>query len=145
MDFVGVYPSLHHTRGLEAIICLTTATQIFVLVFMQRKSMKLANSQGGLPSKSGLPSSFMGRIITPIHGLAIAIPPVVYTVAVVWNGLTQPAWIEQRRLPFEIGAKGEALTRLAACVASSVVVFVVRYVTVYLGKQFHYIGVSGLE
>jgi hypothetical protein len=132
--------NLSHAQGIESMVCLTTAAQIFIASRQHRAAVRHAESEGGSVIK--LPASLAGRIVTPIHAAAVAVPPLVYLGSVILNGLIQPAWIQCWRLPFEISVRQEAWLRTAACVAALGMSRIAGKTFNYLGKQFHYIGVS---
>jgi hypothetical protein len=130
---------LSHAQGIESIVCLTTLAQMVSASRQLKAAMKRANSEGGSIVK--LPESLAGRLVTPIHGAAVTVPTLVYFGSVIINGLVQPAWIQRWRLP-EIGVREEAWARTVACVAAFGISMFMRTAYNYLGKQFHYIGVS---
>jgi hypothetical protein len=137
MYIAGLY--LCHAQGIESMVCLTTVTQIVIAARQHRAAIKRADSEGGSVVK--LPESFAGRIVTPIHAAAVAVPTLIYVGSVIIYGLVQPSWIERWRLP-EVGVKEEAWARTAACVAALGISKFMGTAYNYLGKQFHYIGVS---
>ena len=102
-------------------------------------AVKRAETEGGSVVK--LPTSVAGRIVTPIHAAAAAVPALVYLGSVVINGLEQPDWMQRWRLPY-IGIGEEAWLRTAACAASLGLSAATGATINYLGKQWHYIGVS---
>jgi len=135
MYIAGLY--LSHTQGVESIVCLTLATQIFLAIRQHNVVVKRAQAEGGPIVKE--PTSFVGRYITPIHGVSVIVPVFAYLGSVVLNGFNQPEWLQRWRLPYQIGVR-EAWVRTAACVAALVLSGTMKHVFDYLGKQFHYIG-----
>src|SRR5882762_565198 len=99
MYIAGLY--LSHAQGIESIVCLTTAAQIFIASCVHKASVKRGEAAGPVVRS---PTSLTGRIITPIHGASTVVPTLVYFVSVIANGLVQPGWIQRWRLP-DIGVR----------------------------------------
>lgn len=135
------FAGLNHTQGVEAIVCLTTFTQFLVTFRSQRKHLKAADDNAGPVKRDGLPKSVVGRFVSPVHALGLMVPPVVYLGTVLANKLDQPMWMQDYRLPYEIGVGREAWARTAACVGMLGLNFAIELVLKHLGKQLHYIGV----
>lgn len=140
MYFAGLNFALNHTQGVELIVVSTTFFQLAKAIRDQKRVKQCADTQGGAVDISA--ASLAGYIVTPVHALALALPPIIYTGAVIANGLVPPAWVERWRLPFEIGVGEEAWVRTAACAASVGLSVLMKKVLDFLGKQWHYIGVS---
>jgi hypothetical protein len=139
MYIAGLY--LSHKQSIESIVCLTSVAQIFIGLRQHAGIIKRADAEGGSVIKS--PKSVVGRIITPVHFTAAIVPVFLYLGSVVVNRLEQPAWIQRWRLPYNIGAEEEAWVRTAACVASFGISRMIQIIFNTLGKQWHFIGVSG--
>lgn len=141
MYFAGVNFSLNHTQGVEAIVTFTVVASVVDIVRGQRKYLKYADDNGGPVSKDGTPKSLIGKLVTPVHGLATTVPPLVYVVSVLANKLMPPAWMDSYRLP-DIGVGEEAWARTAACLGSFGLAALMRGVLSHLGKGLHFIAVS---
>lgn len=93
-----------------------------------------------------LPNTITGRLVTPIHGLAVALPPVVYFLSVAANGFDQPQWMEPLTFPIEAdlaaGVGGKAALRTLASLALFASTRVMDFILKFLDTQFHYIGVE---
>jgi protein-S-isoprenylcysteine O-methyltransferase Ste14 len=139
MYFAGLSFTLNHTQGVELIVVSTTLFQLAKAIRDQKRVKRRADTQGGAVDISA--TSLVGHIVTPVHALALALPPIIYTGTVTANGLVPPAWIERWRLPFEIGVGEEAWVRTAACAASVGLSVLMKKLLDLLGKQWHYIGV----
>lgn len=142
MYFAGLELSLSHNQGLELIIVSTALFQLAKGTRDVRRTKKIADAQAGSVDKSTLPTSLVGSFVTPIQGLTLVLPPIVYITGVVGNGLVQPAWMERWRLPFEIGVQEETWVRTGACVAALGMSICLTKLFGRLGKQWHHIGVS---
>lgn len=138
MYIAGLY--LSHTQGVESIVCLTTVVQFFIASRQHRAVARRAETEGGSIVK--MPTSVAGRIVTPMQLASFVVPTVVYFASVVTNGMVQPAWMQRWRLPFEISVGREAWLRTAACLAAFGISRAMSATFGYLGKQYHYIGVS---
>jgi hypothetical protein len=132
---------LSHVQGIESIVCLTSVAQIFIGLRQHATIIKRADAEGGSVIKS--PKSVVGRFVTPIHFTAAVIPVLLYLGSVAANRLVQPAWLQRWRLPYNIGVEEEAWVRTAACVASFGISRIIQIIFNTLGKQWHFIGVSG--
>lgn len=141
MYFAGVNFSLNHTQGVEAIVTASLVACVAEIVISQRKNLKFAEDNGGPVQKDGSPKSLVGKLVTPVHALAMTVPPIVYIGSVLANKLSQPAWMDSFRLP-EIGVGEEAWVRTAACVGSFGLAWAMRVVIRHLGKGLHFIAVS---
>ncbi|KAF8124747.1 hypothetical protein EV363DRAFT_700269 [Boletus edulis] len=125
----------------EVLVVLSTA-DYFRHTFTGIKQLAvISESRGGRIRPESMPSTFLGRIITPIHGLAIFIPPLVYVGALTLNRFQQPEWMAQFAFSTEmIDSTQRSALRVVACAAS----FALRSLTdsgfQHLGDQWHAIG-----
>ena len=138
MYIAGLY--LSHAQGVESIVCLTTAAQFFIASRQHKATARRAETEGGSIVK--MPTSVVGRIVTPIQIASFVVPTVVYFASVVTNRMVQPAWMQRWRLPLEVSVGQEAWLRTAACLAAFGMLRAMSATFGYLGKQYHYIGVS---
>lgn len=132
---------LTQAQTLELTVCLTTLSHLYVQIHETKKVAKVAASEGGAVIPSSLPTSFIGRVVTPIHGVAVVLPPPFYVLVILINGLIQPEWLASWRLTLDIGDK-EPWVRIVACVASMGLSDFIGIIFKHLGKQWHYLGVS---
>ncbi|KAF9458459.1 hypothetical protein BDZ94DRAFT_1284809 [Collybia nuda] len=131
---------LNQTQTLELIVCLTTISHIYFQSRDIKKVSKIAWSEGGAVIPSSLPTSLIGRIVTPTHGVAIMLPPPLYTFTVLVNGLDQPEWLASWKLPLNVG-DNEPRIRIAACLVTIGLSMFTGAIFKHLGKQWHYLGV----
>lgn len=80
--------------------------------------------------------------MTPVHALAMTIPPVLYIGSVLVGRLTQPDWMLRWRFTLDIGRGQEGWARAAACVGMIGVAAGLSVIMRHLGKQLHAIAVS---
>lgn len=142
MYFAGINFALNSTQGVEALVAFSTIAYTFDIVRTQRNNLKRAESDGGPIQKDSTPKSLIGKLVTPVHVLAMSIPPILYIGSVLANKLTQPAWMLRWRLPLEVGAETEAWVRAAACLGLVGGAIGLRVIMGHLGKQFHPIAVG---
>ncbi|KIK64295.1 hypothetical protein GYMLUDRAFT_258848 [Collybiopsis luxurians FD-317 M1] len=130
---------LSHAQGIESIVAASTAAMMFIFVRDANKQMKKARVEGGEITAS--PQTFLGRIITPIHGFAFTATPVLYLAGVLSNRMEQPQWYQQTSLDIQLGVGALAWTRTAAvAVALFGGVWLHRTILKAIGKQLHFIG-----
>ncbi|KAG2151358.1 hypothetical protein DEU56DRAFT_777474 [Suillus clintonianus] len=87
------------------------------------------------------PTSFIGKVVTPIHSLSFFIPPVTYILCVTFNRFAQPAWMQRMNLPtnyFQL--ETEIALRIAACASTFVLLRFIGRIFTHLGNQWHAIG-----
>lgn len=140
MYIAGLKLPLSPPQCLEVLVVLSTADYVRYIIAAVKV---LSKSKGGRIRPESMPPTLMGRIISPIHGLAIFIPPLVYVGALVFNGFQQPAWFARFTLSSEMmeSTWGSAL-RVAACVASFALRSLTDSTSKHLGDQWHVIGVG---
>ncbi|KAF8442115.1 hypothetical protein L210DRAFT_3644282 [Boletus edulis BED1] len=102
-----------------------------------------AESKGRRVRPESMP--LLGRIVSPIHGLAAWMPPAVYIGALVLNKLRQPEWMTRFALPDEIVGVNldpawKSVLRAVACVAGFGLRSLADNVFQHLGEQWHSLG-----
>ncbi|KAF9223285.1 hypothetical protein BS17DRAFT_781622 [Gyrodon lividus] len=129
------------SQGLEALVVLTT-TDYFRYVITETNSIAVrSESKGGHIRQESMPTSFLGRIISPIHGLAFLLPPAVYVGGVVLNGFRQPDWMAKFALSGNVmGLEWRNALRLVACSATLSLRRITARAFDHLGEQWHVIG-----
>ncbi|KAG8212852.1 hypothetical protein J3R82DRAFT_11169 [Butyriboletus roseoflavus] len=88
-----------------------------------------------------MPPTSLGWIISPIHGLAILIPPLVYVGALVLNGFQPPEWMTRFAFSSEMmDSTSRNASRVVACVANFALRSLTSSTFEHLGDQWHVIG-----
>lgn len=137
--YIPVSPS----QWLEVLVVLSTAEFIRYTIAKMKGVAVASESKGGHIRKESMPSTVLGQIISPIHGLATFIPPLIYIGALVFNGFRQPEWIATFTLSTEMvdPTRRNAL-RIGACVTSFALKGFMNSIFEHLGEQWHAIGVG---
>ncbi|KAG2151357.1 hypothetical protein DEU56DRAFT_777465 [Suillus clintonianus] len=87
------------------------------------------------------PTSFVGKIVSPIHGLSYFIPPATYILCVTFNRFVQPAWMQRMNLPTNyFQPETEIALRIAACASTFMLLRFMGRIFTHLGNQWHAIG-----
>ena len=130
-------------QWLEVLVVLSTVDFLWHTIASVKSFAVISESKAGRIRPDSMPPTFMGRIITPIHGLATFVPPLVYIGVLVLNGFQQPEWLAKCTLSAELGNStwGNAL-RVIACIASFASRPFMDTTLKHLGDQWHAIGVS---
>ncbi|EGN98408.1 hypothetical protein SERLA73DRAFT_138831 [Serpula lacrymans var. lacrymans S7.3] len=129
-------------RAIESLMFATILAG-FVVSFRQQGAMaSQAKSEGGAIRPQSLPATFIGKVVTPIHGAALFVPIAVYIVTLVVNGLRQPEWMMRLALPdYQLEESYKVVLRITACVLSLAAWHFIGTVGQrHLGSQWHYIG-----
>ncbi|KAH7885377.1 hypothetical protein F5I97DRAFT_1810960, partial [Phlebopus sp. FC_14] len=101
-----------------------------------------SDARGGRVRPQNMPTSLLGKIVTPIHGLAFFIHPFSYIIALSLNKFHQPQWILNMALPDDIAQPAwKTSLRLLACAATLGMTSIVHRTFDHLGEQWHAIGV----
>ncbi|KIJ64445.1 hypothetical protein HYDPIDRAFT_90192 [Hydnomerulius pinastri MD-312] len=141
MYIAGLNLPISLSQGVEALVTLTTI-DFFRYVMGRMRAVKVSSDEkGGRIRPETMPTSFLGRVISPIHGLATFVPPVAFILGVTLNSFKQPDWMLKMALPDDI-VQPEVKTalRLATCVASLAMKIVMDRTFNTLGEQWHVIG-----
>ncbi|KAG2057816.1 hypothetical protein BDR06DRAFT_877401 [Suillus hirtellus] len=127
------------TQTVEGLVVFTTLRQFQYSLSRTRTIATVANAEAGPVRVT--PTSFIGKIITPIHALSIFVPPVTYILCVTFNRFAQPAWMQRMSLPDTyFKHENEVGLRVAACAATFMVIRFGARVLTHLGSQWHLIG-----
>ncbi|KAG2362098.1 hypothetical protein BDR07DRAFT_1333582 [Suillus spraguei] len=87
------------------------------------------------------PTSFIGKIIMPMHSLSFFVPTVTYILCVTFNRFVQPAWMQRMSLPDTYFKHEDKVgLRVAACAATFVLMRFTGRTFNHLGNQWHAIG-----
>ncbi|KAL5524576.1 hypothetical protein ACEPAF_9716 [Sanghuangporus sanghuang] len=138
MYIAGIHIS--NDRLTEGIVTSSLLFSVATTLYTNQKTMKDAAEKGG-PVKS-LPTTRIGKLITPIHAAAIFIPPVTYLIAVPLNGGVQPGFISRFALPkFHLNDTAINVLRVVGVVGLAVGWKLLTSARDALGQSFHFIGV----
>jgi len=123
----------------EGLVVLTTLWCFQYVISCVRTVAPIAAAESG--AIRTMPTTFVGKAVTPIHGLAAYLPSTIYVLCVTGNLFTQPAWMQRMSLPndyFQYETK--VVLRIAACVLSVVLTRFIGRAYMHIGNQWHLIG-----
>ncbi|KAG2342126.1 hypothetical protein BDR05DRAFT_1001089 [Suillus weaverae] len=127
------------TQTVEGLVVFTTFRYFQHVISRVRAIAPVANAEAG--SIRTTPASFIGKIISSIHGLSVFVPLVTYCLSVTFNRFTQPAWMQRMSLPNTyFKYETEVGLRVAACAATFVLLGFTGRIFTHLGNQWHAIG-----
>ncbi|EIW85945.1 hypothetical protein CONPUDRAFT_78548 [Coniophora puteana RWD-64-598 SS2] len=136
MYFAGFsIPSLNPEIPVFLAIAYFTASNIRSV----KRTLAVADADGGKVRPSTAPTSFVGKAVTHVHGLAFAAPQLVYLVSVPLSGFVQPGWMQRFSLP-TCGMSGDKLAcvrMLASVVLVGIVHVAMKRLFKQLGSQLH--------
>ena len=140
----GLTLPLPSTRAVEAFVTFTTFRFLQSSVSRIRATAPVAEAEAG--TVRSLPTSFIGKVVSPVHGFAIFVPPAVYILSVSVNRFMQPSWMQRMSLPNNyIHDETKVALRIAACASTFVFLRVISRALIHLGNQWHAIGVRSLR
>ncbi|KAG2352920.1 hypothetical protein BDR07DRAFT_1311947 [Suillus spraguei] len=123
----------------EGLVVFTTFRHLQRILSGMRAIASVANAEAG--SIRITPTSFIGKIITPIHGLSYFIPPATYILCVTFNRFVQPAWMLRMSLPDTYFTHEKKVgLRVAACAVTFLLRRFSGRIFKHLGNQWHAIG-----
>ncbi|KAG2070433.1 hypothetical protein BDR04DRAFT_1100135 [Suillus decipiens] len=127
------------TQIVEGLAVFTTFQHLQYVLSLTRAIAPVASAEAG--SIRTTPTSFIGKIITPIHGLSFFVPTATYILCVTFNRFAQPAWMQRMSLPdIYFTYENKVGLRVAACAATFVLMRFTGRVFKHLGNQWHAIG-----
>ncbi|KDQ25793.1 hypothetical protein PLEOSDRAFT_1113575 [Pleurotus ostreatus PC15] len=142
MYIAGLNLQLTHNQGVEGIVVASVCATQVIVAGHARSIIKAGKKAGNMKT---MPTSLLGRLITPFHASVQMIPPLVYVATVAYNHLQQPAWMEDVAFPMEadlaLGVGGKAMIRTLASLALVLWTRYNRVVLDHLGDEWHYIGI----
>lgn len=131
------------SQWIEVFVVLSTAEYFRHIIAGIKELAVIAESKGGRVRPESMPPTFLGRIIIPIHGLAILIPPLTYVGALVLNRFQPPEWLTKFAFSTEmIDPSWRNTSRVVACLASFALRSLTNSTFKHLGDQWHPIGVG---
>ncbi|KAH7928389.1 hypothetical protein BV22DRAFT_1030686 [Leucogyrophana mollusca] len=141
MYIAGLSLPFSPTQCVEGIVSLATA-QFFFTTFKKMAAVKaVAEAEGGAVRPQTMPTSFLAKIISPIHGLAFFLPPLAYMIGVACNGFHQPQWMLNFSLPDDVvSTHGKVALRGLACFIGLGFAKIMESGVKHLGDQWHVIG-----
>ncbi|KIK64289.1 hypothetical protein GYMLUDRAFT_39851 [Collybiopsis luxurians FD-317 M1] len=132
---------LSHTQSIEALAAASTVVTYVGIISSQRRWLSKADKEAG--RITAFPTTFWGRLVTPLHAVATAALPISYLVGVLSNGMRQPEWYTRTSLDLVgvgIDAKEMGYARIAASLGLLGTLWWHERIVRVLGKQLHYIG-----
>ncbi|EJC99316.1 uncharacterized protein FOMMEDRAFT_142877 [Fomitiporia mediterranea MF3/22] len=116
MYIAGIHiPGEHLALGVEGVVTSSLFIYTVAGILFTRNSLEDAEEKGG--RIKSMPTSLVGKLVTPVHAAAIILPAVTYLVAVPLNGCVQPQFITRFALPnFGLSQDVVNLLRIASCV-----------------------------
>lgn len=143
MYIAGLRFPLSPPQWLEVLVVLSTTDYIRYTIGIVKTIAVASESKAGRIRPDRMPSMLLGRIISPIHGLATYVPPLIYVGALVLNRFEPPEWMARYALPSGmIDETWKNGLRVLACAASFGMKSVAESGLHHLGDQWHAIGVS---
>jgi hypothetical protein len=143
MYIAGLKIPLSSPQWLEVLVVLSTADYIRYTLTKVKELAVVSESKGGRIRPESIPPTFLGRIITPIHGLVIFIPPLVYVGALVLNRFQPPEWMARFAFATKmVDSTTSNALRVVACAASFALRSFTDATAKHLGDQWHTIGVG---
>ncbi|KAG6372205.1 hypothetical protein JVT61DRAFT_7998 [Boletus reticuloceps] len=125
----------------EVLVVLSTADYFRYIITRVKQLAVISESRGGRIRPDSMPSTFLGRFITPIQDIAIFIPPLVYVGALTLNRFQQPEWMARFAFSTEmIDATQRNALSVVACAASFALRSFLDSAFKHLGDQWHAIG-----
>jgi protein-S-isoprenylcysteine O-methyltransferase Ste14 len=141
MYIAGLKIPLSSPQWLEVLVVLSTADYIRYTLTKVKELAVVSESKGGRIRPESIPPTFLGRIITPIHGLVIFIPPLVYVGALVLNRFQPPEWMARFAFATKmVDSTTSNALRVVACAASFALRSFTDATAKHLGDQWHTIG-----
>lgn len=142
MYIAGLKSPLSPPQWLEVLVVLGTAEYFPYVTAKMKQLAVISESKAGKVRPESIPPAFLGRIITPIHRLAIFVPPLIYVGAVALNGFQQPDWMAKFAFPDgTLDSTWKNGLRVLACIASFTLKGLTDSIFEHLGDQWHAIGV----
>ncbi|OJA10127.1 hypothetical protein AZE42_09374 [Rhizopogon vesiculosus] len=135
----GLTLPLPPTQAVEGLVVLTTFRFLQYGVSRMRAAAAVAKAEAG--AIRTLPTTFIGKVVSPVHGIAGFITPVTYLLCVTVNRFMQPGWMQRMSLPHNYThQETEVALRVAACASTFVLLSFMGRALKHLGNQWHGIG-----
>lgn len=126
-------------QAVEGLAVLTTLRCIQYAISRARAMAPIAKAESGAIRTS--PTTFIGRVVTPIHVATSSISSMTYVLCIAGNMFTQPAWMQRMSLSNDyFKQETKVALRIAACASTFVLVRFVGRTFTNLGNQWHVIG-----
>jgi len=136
----GLALPVSSTQAVEGLVVFTTFRFFQHGISRTRAIAPVAEAEAGAIRM--MPTNFIGKAVTPVHGLAAFIPPVTYMLSVAVNRFIQPSWMQRMSLPDNyMNQETKLALRVAACASTFVLLRFMERTFMHLGNQWHYIGV----
>ncbi|KAG0704282.1 hypothetical protein DFH29DRAFT_1078445 [Suillus ampliporus] len=126
-------------KTVEALAVFTTFRFLQYFLSCTSAIALVAKAEAG-PIRT-MPTSIIGKVVSPIQGLASFVLPLTYMLCIIFNLFTQPAWMQRMSLPRNyFRYETEIVLRVAACASTFVLLKFVGLAFTHLGNQWHVIG-----
>jgi len=143
MYIAGLRFPIPSPQWLEVLVVLSTADYIRYNIAKIKDLAVISESKGGRVRPESMPPTFLGRIISPIHGLAIFLPPMIYVSTLILNRFEPPEWMARFAFSAEmLDSTWRNTLRVVACAASFALRSFTARIFEHLGDQWHAIGVG---
>jgi protein-S-isoprenylcysteine O-methyltransferase Ste14 len=127
-------------QAVEGLAVFTTLRFIQYSVSRARALAAVAKAESGAIRTR--PTTFIGRIVTPIHLVTSSISSMTYVLCIAGNMFKQPAWMQCMSLSNDyFQQETKVALRIAACASTFVLLRFVGRTFTHLGNQWHVIGV----
>jgi len=136
----GLALPVSSTQAVEGLVVFTTFRFFQYNISSTRAIAPVAEAEAGAIRM--MPTTFIAKAVTPVHGLAMSIPPVTYMLCVAVNRFIQPSWMQRMSLPDNyVHQETKLALRVAACASTFVLLRAIERAFTHLGNQWHFIGV----
>ena len=144
MYIAGIHLPEERIFSIDALAAASTCLVTFGMFRETAKASKKSEKGAGEIVK--LPTTFIGKAITPIHALAFSTPFLSLPISTILNGFHLPQWFVSWSLPdFGLGETEIKALRVLGCFGFAVGFALSRHTLRELDTQFHFIGVCDIH
>lgn len=120
LEHLSTLAKAQGTVGAEALAVASTFGSFVLMVREQMRLAKLAAASAGPIQTPSRPLPLAGKLATPIHALAMWLPPISFMLGTTINGFTQPNWISRFNLDDLLRDQGLSVRSTAKTVLRAV-------------------------